>query len=203
MLFLNTSGFQNQMNYDPVAFINIIFAGIFASSVSGLVWAMVAPDTPRKQRLRFTRVAKKAMRQLFDGGHGAAGLASFERNVGGALIRLERELRLDRPQDQACMAAAMALLAAGRESILCSPSRTGMTPLCDGSAGSGSRAASSRYSPKGVAVAMNNCILMLSRDNVGTDGLVRAVEDLASMVDEFRGQNSYTTSGRKVNADAC
>lgn len=108
LLLLQAGTLQNRMVYDPVTFLNIVLAALFAVVVAFLLWALVAPDTPRKHRLRFVRATRRAMQAPI-------GARRFGSAVGGALVRLARELKPDRPGDQATFETALALLGAGRE----------------------------------------------------------------------------------------
>ena len=208
MLFLNVSGFQNRMTYDPIAFINITLAGIFASSVSGLLWAMIAPDTRYKQRLRFARTARKGTRLLFDTRAGTSRLIGFEGLVGGAVIRLARALRPGRPEDEACMQAALVLLGTGRELALrtqaaCLSSDMKSLSVPYGNAQLGLPAPLSCDLLESARSAMNDCVRVLSRESLDTSTLLRAAQDLEDVMDEFAQQDSPAVSETRVTCDAC
>ena len=185
MLFLNTCGIQNRMNYDPINFINTVVAGIFASSVSGILWALIAPDTPRKERLRFLRTTRRSMRSLLDASAGNARLIGFESAIGGALIRLARSLQSGYTQDDACMEVATALLGAGRELAL-----RPQVP-CPSAA------------VERVRIAMNDCVLTLSHERVDMNAFMRAAQDLGAAMDEFMQRHPPVMSNTKVDSDAC
>jgi len=115
MYFFTAAGIQNRMSYNPVGFINLTLAALFAVAMALILWGLVAPDSPHKHRLRFVRAAAKALRSLANARDAAARRNRFESAAGGALVRLARELNLSRADDQACEQAAFALLGAGRE----------------------------------------------------------------------------------------
>jgi uncharacterized membrane protein YccC len=156
-----------------------------------LLWGLVAPDSPHKQRRRFVRATTKALQSLRDGGDGAARLDRFESAAGGALVRLARELNLARPEDQASMRAALALLGAGRELAgLPSPRRASLAvEQCGGALDR-------------IVAAIRDCLKKLSLQDVAAGELRRAAEALGAAMDAFAHQNSPSPSKAEVCSNA-
>ncbi len=194
LYFFTATGIQNRMAYNPIGFINLTLAALFAVSMAIVLWALVAPDTPHKQRRRFVRATTKALQALRNGGDGAARLGRFESAVGGALVRLARELNPARPQDQACLGAAFALLGAGRE-LACLPSPRQATIAAGGEERGGALAL--------VVPAIRDCLKTIGEPNVAAGELRRAAETLGADMDAFAQRNSSLTFETKVNSDAC
>ena len=76
LYFFTATGVQNRMAYNPIGFVNLTIAALLACGLGIALWAVVAPDSPPKQRLRFVRATTKAMRSLRDAGDGAVALAA-------------------------------------------------------------------------------------------------------------------------------
>jgi uncharacterized membrane protein YccC len=194
LYFFTATGIQNRMAYNPIGFVNLTLAALLACALGIVLWAVVAPDSPHKQRLRFVRATAKAMRSLRVAGDGAARLGRFEGAVGGALVRLARELNPARPKDQACLGAAFALLGAGRElARLPSPRQATIA------AGTEERSGALTL----IVPAIRDCLKTLSRQNVAAGELRRAVEALGAAMDAFAQANSSSTSEAEVSSHAC
>src|SRR5271165_1267364 len=115
LYFANVAGFQDRMAYDPVGFVNTSIALTLAVATAGVLFAIVAPDTPQAAHRRFIRVARKSFEQI--NRRPRIGLTAFETTITEALDQLRRGLRPERDQDVAAIEAGIALLGAGRELI--------------------------------------------------------------------------------------
>jgi uncharacterized membrane protein YccC len=116
LYFANVGGFQNRMAYDPVGFLNTSIAIVAAVATAGVLFAIVAPDTPQAARRRFVRAARKAFERIVRR-RPRIGLSEFETAVAEALDQLRRGLHPDRGEDVAAVESGLALLGAGRELI--------------------------------------------------------------------------------------
>jgi len=116
LYFANTAGFQDRMAYDPVGFLNASIALALALATAAVLFAIIAPDTPRSARHRFARVARKAVERIVRR-RPRIGLADFEVSMTEALDQLRRVLRLDKSEDVAAVEAGIALMGVGRELI--------------------------------------------------------------------------------------
>jgi uncharacterized membrane protein YccC len=192
LYFFTATGIQNRMAYNPIGFVNLTIAALLACGLGIALWAVVAPDSPPKQRLRFVRATTKAMRSLRDAGDGAARLGRFESAVGGALVRLSRELNLAHPQDQACEQVAFALLGAGRELACRSSARQAFA------AGGVERDSAVER----IVSAIRDCLKTLSRRTVAAGELLRAAETLGAAMDAFAQRRSSPSSEVEVTSDA-
>jgi uncharacterized membrane protein YccC len=115
LYFANAGGFQNRMAYDAVGFVNSSMAQALAIATAGLLFAIVAPESPEATRRRFVRTVRAAFKRIT--GRRRIDLTEFEMLLTEALDRLRRGLRHDRPSDIAAIEAGIALLGAGRELI--------------------------------------------------------------------------------------
>jgi uncharacterized membrane protein YccC len=104
------------MAYDPVGFLNTSIATALAFASAGVLFAMIAPDTPKVARRRFVRVARKAFERIGRRRPGI-GLNEFETSMTEALDQLRRGLEPERGENVAVVDAGIALLGAGRELI--------------------------------------------------------------------------------------
>ncbi len=118
MFFLTAAGLQNRMTYDPILFVNTTIAAFLAAGFALMLWILVAPDTPYKQRLRFVRAAGRGLAVLDGSGAALSRMAAFERVVGGAFVRFVRTSRPDHVEDQACRELELAILGAGRDLVI-------------------------------------------------------------------------------------
>jgi uncharacterized membrane protein YccC len=193
LYFFTATGVQNRMAYNPIGYVNLAIAALLACALGIALWAVVAPDTPVKQRRRFVRATAKAMRSLSDARGDAGRLGRFDSVVGGALVRLSRRLHLARPEDEACEQAAFALLGAGRE-LACRPSSQ-QAPLA---VGGGELGAYERVVP-----AIRGCLETLGRRDVEPGELLRAAANLRAAMDAFARRNASPTSEAEVCSDAC
>jgi uncharacterized membrane protein YccC len=116
LYFASVAGFQDRMAYDPVGFLNTSIAVALAIASAGVLFAIVAPDTPQAARQRFVRAARKAFERIARRRPGI-GLTEFETAMAEALDQLRRGLRPERGEDVAAVDAGIALLGAGRELI--------------------------------------------------------------------------------------
>ena len=64
LYFANVAGFQDRMVYDPVGFLNASIAVALPIATAGVLFAIVAPDTPQTARRRFIRAARKAFDRI-------------------------------------------------------------------------------------------------------------------------------------------
>jgi uncharacterized membrane protein YccC len=116
LYFASVAGFQNRMAYDPVGFLNTSIAVALAIATAGVLFAIVAPDTPQAARRRFVRAARKVFERIARRRKGF-GLIEFETAMTEALDQLRRGLRPEQGEDVAAVDAGIALLGAGRELI--------------------------------------------------------------------------------------
>ena len=112
LLFASVGQFQNRMVYDPVGMLNTSIAAVFAAGVTLVLWAVVAPETAAAARLRFLRIARRAVSRM-TGASRSAGFVEFETQIAEALDQLQIHLRADQPDDLADLAAGSRLLGAG------------------------------------------------------------------------------------------
>jgi uncharacterized membrane protein YccC len=115
LYFAYAASFQDRMAYDPVGFLNISIAAALAIATCGLLYAIVAPETPQAACRRFVRAARKAFERIAR--RPGIRLPEFETSITDALDQLRHGLRPDRGEDAAAVEAAIALLGAGRELI--------------------------------------------------------------------------------------
>ena len=116
LYFSYTASFQNHMTYDPVGFLNASIAVALAIASAGVLFAIVAPDTPQAARRRFGRVVRKAYGRIARW-RPRIGLNEFETRITDALDQLSRGLGPDRGEDLSAVEAGIALMGAGRELI--------------------------------------------------------------------------------------
>jgi uncharacterized membrane protein YccC len=116
LLFASAGGFLDRMVYDPVGFINTCIAAVIAAATAMVLWAIVAPATPKAARRRFVRAARHALARIA-ARRRRIGLAEFETAMTEALGQLRGQLRPDQPDDIAAYEAGIALFGAGRELI--------------------------------------------------------------------------------------
>jgi uncharacterized membrane protein YccC len=116
LYFASVAGFQDRMAYDPVGFLNTSLALTLAVATAGVLFAIIAPDTPQAARRRFVRATRKAFERI-DRRRPRIGLTEFETALTEALDQLRRGLRSDQGEDVATIEAGIALLGAGRELI--------------------------------------------------------------------------------------
>jgi len=192
LYFFTATGVQNRMAYNAIGFVNLTLAALLACGLGVALWAVVAPDSPHKQRLRFVRATTKAMRSLRDAGDGAARLGRFEGAVGGALVRFSRGLNFARPQDRACEQAAFALLGAGREVACRSSAEQAFAAGGEARDGAVER----------VVPAVRDCLKTLSRQTAEAGELLRAAETLGAAMDAFAQRRSPPSSEVEVAYDA-
>jgi curli biogenesis system outer membrane secretion channel CsgG len=86
---------------------------VFAAGVTLVLWAVVAPETAEAARLRFLRVAQRAVSRLTAPRH-PIGVGEFETRIAEGLDQLQGHLSADQPGDVAALQAGMRLLGAGR-----------------------------------------------------------------------------------------
>jgi hypothetical protein len=179
------------MAYDPAGFVNLTIAALFATLLGLTLWWLVDPDTPRKQRLRYVRMVRRALRPLLAEPPGDSRLGRFEGAAGGALVRLARELRPTRGEDLACLKAALALIGAGRE-LAC------RNPLPRRPAGGEAQGGPlARVRP-----AIGDCLRALRRPAAASGELLRAAAALGAAMDAFAGDNPPTLSVPEATSDA-
>ena len=116
LYFASVAGFQDRMAYDPVGFLNTSIAVALAIASAGVLFAIVAPDTPQAARRRFVRAVRKAFERIARQ-RPRIGLTEFESSITEALDQLRRGLRPERGEDVAAIDAGIALLGTGRELI--------------------------------------------------------------------------------------
>jgi len=116
LYFANVGAFQNRMAYDPVGFLNTSIALVAAVATAGVLFAIVAPETPQAARRRFVGAARKAFERIVRR-RPRIELSEFATAMTDALDQLRRGLRSDRGEDVATVEAGIALLGAGRELI--------------------------------------------------------------------------------------
>jgi uncharacterized membrane protein YccC len=115
LYFASVAVFQDRMAYDPIAFVNTSIAIILAIAVAGVLFAIVAPETPEAARRRFARAARKLFARLAE--HRPLKVAAFETAIADALAQLRRDVEPERSADVAVVEAGITLLGAGRELI--------------------------------------------------------------------------------------
>jgi len=112
LLFASVGEFQNRMVYDPVGLLNTSIAAVVAAGAALVMWAVVAPETAEAARLRFLRIARRAVDRMA-GARSPVCFAEFETQIAEALGQLQSHLRADQPGDLADLAAGSRLLGAG------------------------------------------------------------------------------------------
>jgi len=112
LLFTSVGQFQNRMVYDPIGLLNTSVSAVFAAGVTLVLWAVVAPETAAAARLRFLRIARRAVGRM-KGARRSVGIAEFETQIAEALDQLQSHLRADRPGDLADLVAGSRLLGGG------------------------------------------------------------------------------------------
>src|SRR5271165_4180984 len=117
LLFASVGSFQDLMAYDPIGLVNTTIAAVLAVCLTFVLWAIIAPDTPRSRRCRFARAAHRAMAPILTLS-GDISLVDFEEAMGGALAQLAAGLQPDRAEDRACLDVGITLLGAGRQLLL-------------------------------------------------------------------------------------
>jgi len=115
LFFANASGFHDRMAYDPIGFVNITIAIIFATAVTAVLVSVVAPDTPTAARRAFIRAIRRAFADI--GGASRIESSEFETAIAAGLNRLSKGARADRAEDAATFDAGIAFLGIGRELI--------------------------------------------------------------------------------------
>jgi len=113
LLFASVGQFQNRMVYDAVGLLNTSIAVLFATGVSLVLWAVIAPETAEAARRRFLRVARQAVGRLTRSPD-PIGFAEFETRIAEAFDHLQSHLRADQPGDIADLAAGIRLVGVGR-----------------------------------------------------------------------------------------
>jgi uncharacterized membrane protein YccC len=122
LLFASVGAFQNRMVYDPISLVNTAIAAVFAAALAMVLWAVLAPETPRAVRRRFARAARTALAPCIATKDPPA-LDSFESAMGGALVQFRTGLAPNREDDASSLEAGIMLLGAGRELILSAADR--------------------------------------------------------------------------------
>jgi uncharacterized membrane protein YccC len=117
LLFASVGAFQNQMAYNPIDLVNSTIAVVLVCCLTLVLWAVIAPDSPRARRRRFVRVARRVMAPI-SAVSGDTSLVEFEAAMGGALSQFAGLMQPDGADDRACLDAGIALLGAGRELLL-------------------------------------------------------------------------------------
>ena len=112
--FAYIANFQDRMAYDPIALINTSIAVSLACASAFLLFAVVAPDTPRTARRRFVRFVRKTFDRI---ARKDIGLTEFETTMTEALDQLRRGLEHHQAESITASEAGVALLGAGRELI--------------------------------------------------------------------------------------
>src|SRR5260221_2542638 len=186
LYFANVAGFQNRMAYDPVGFLNTSIALVAAVATAGVLFAIVAPDTPQAARRRFVRAARQAFERIVPRRPGI-GLSEFETAITEALDQLRRGLHPDRDADVAVVESGLALLGAGRELIRIRDDR--------------------RPTPATVAVEDDVVRFLASSENVPLDRARRAAEEaslacLAELRDDRLGAAGARAAAREMVAFA-
>jgi uncharacterized membrane protein YccC len=115
LYFAYVASFQDRMAYDPVGFLNISIAAALAIATCGVLYAIIAPETPQAACRRFVRAARKAFERIAR--RPGIRLPEFETSITDALDQLRHGLRPDRGEHVAAVEAAIALLGTGRELI--------------------------------------------------------------------------------------
>jgi len=113
LLFASLGQFQNRMVYDPVGLLNTSIAAVFATGVTLVLWAVVAPETAEAARRRFLRIAWQAVIRL-TASRDRVGLAEFQTRIAEAVDQLQGHLRADDPKDIDALQVGMRLLGAGQ-----------------------------------------------------------------------------------------
>jgi len=112
--FAYVANFQDRMAYDPIALVNTSIAVSLACVIGFLLFAIVAPDTPRGACRRFVRLARTTFDRI---ARKEIGLTEFETTMTEALDQLRRGLEPDQEESITASEAGVALLGAGRELI--------------------------------------------------------------------------------------
>jgi len=116
LYFASVSGFQNHMTYDAVTFLNTSIALTLAAATTALLFAVIAPDTPRGARDRFLRAARHTFERIGQR-RPHVDLIEFETTMVESLDQLCRSYPSGAKQGQATIDAAIALMGAGRELV--------------------------------------------------------------------------------------
>ena len=104
------------MTYDAVAFLNTSIALTLAAATTALLFAVIAPDTPRLARERFLRTARYTFERIGQR-RPHIDLTEFETTMVESLDQLCRSCPNGAKQGQATIDAAIALMGAGRELV--------------------------------------------------------------------------------------
>jgi uncharacterized membrane protein YccC len=112
LLFASVGQFQNRMIYDPIGLLNTSIAAVFAAGVTLVLWAVVAPETAEATRMRFLRIARRAVNRMV-GAPRPVGFAEFETQIAEALDQFQSHLHADQPGDLADLATSSRLLGVG------------------------------------------------------------------------------------------
>jgi uncharacterized membrane protein YccC len=105
----SVGGFQDQISYDAIGFINTSIAVIFAVSVGAILFTVLAPETPHAVRKRFVRAARSTFTELADPRRFAR-VCELQMAMGDALAQFAATLHPNEASDVAALDAGTALL---------------------------------------------------------------------------------------------